>query len=368
MVACRLGRTEYVKILVAANADQSTRNAKGENVIHAAVTGNPKADQLRDLFNALDAGLRTSLFLQRKNLHENGNTPLHAWVEQASGVQPDDVSRYRYRYYNRSVASPYGNEKDAVDMLNLLLEYSEGEELEMLNGAGDTCLHTAIMHNKVSLARVLVDFKPRLLYRENAVGRTPAEVAHDRLVGQKLSKPDCLKLDKDNHATAVTTKKVEDIAHKSEFAAKTPEEIKELLSGLGLSDSYDTEVASKIPGSMGSGHSNHKWLSNKEAKQVMWDLCHTMMARHPAHRRLVSLNEANDVAKRLSEKYSASRYFSIQAQGEDDNGDVEEKEDTTIDFATQQLNSRLSSAWKTKGDKELIQESFRDCSECGDYH
>ncbi|KAF4971655.1 hypothetical protein FZEAL_9782 [Fusarium zealandicum] len=380
MVACRLGRTEVVRILVAANADQSTRNQKGENILHASLAGNPMAHQLRELLDLLDPSLRSHLFLQRKNLQENGNTPLHTWVSQASGVQSDDdVNRYRHRYYYRSYDSnlydkPYDNrEKDAVHMLKLLLEYSQGDELEMLNGAGDTCLHTAIMYDMISLVHVLVEFRPSLLYRENAVGRTPAEVAHDRLMGQRFLKPASPKLDRHSRAKVVVKKNVEEFATKASLVAQTAEQRERLLSGLGLSNTYNPDMVSQIRCSMGEGENGHRQkLQGKAVKDVMWDLCRTAMDKHPEHRRLVSLNEANDVAKRLGEKYSASRYFSIQARDEDE--EKEEKEDeTTVDFALQALNSRLSTSWETKRDDDdgsVVSDSGRNayCSDCGDFH
>lgn len=374
MVACRLGRVDFVKILVAANADQSTRNVKGENILHAAVSRNPKAHQLRGLLAVLDAGLRSHLFLQRKNLHENGNSPLHTWVSQASGVQPENPNRYRYgSYYNSYSSKPYGREQDAVQMLQLLLEYSKGEELEMLNGAGETCLHTAIMHNMLSLVHVLVTFKPSLLYRENAVGRTPAELAHDRLTGVRFAKPEDMKLDKDDKVVSLVNKKPEEFANKASLEVQTPEQTRELLASLDLSGTYGTYEISKILRSMGVGKDGHgDKLSDEAIKPVMWDLCLTTMEKYPGKRRLVSLIEANDVAKRLGEKYSASRYFSVQAREEDnqDEADKEDKEDkATTDFATDQLTTRLNDAWKQKDDEsDNESKSGNYCSDCGEYH
>ncbi|KAK7424963.1 hypothetical protein QQX98_000241 [Neonectria punicea] len=377
MVACRLGRLEFVKILLEANADQSTRNSKGENILHAALAGNPKAEQLRGLLDVLDIGLRSHLFMHRKNLNENGTTPLHTWVSQASGVQPENTNRYnRYNsYYNSYVNKPYKKERDAVQMLKLLLEYSKGEELEMLNGAGDTCLHTFIMYNMLSLAHVLVTFKPSLLCRENAVGRTPAEVAHDRLTGVRFAKPKDLTLDKHNKALALASTKPEEFANKAIPGPKAPEQTAELLAGLDLSGTYSRDEISRILGSMGIGKNGHgdSKLDEEATKAVMWDLCLTAMEKHPSKRRLVSLNEANDVAKRLGEKYSASRYFSIQARNEDEDDADEDQEDKEItDFATDQLRSRLSDAWKVKDDEKVESDSESDaasyCSNCGEYH
>ncbi|KPM38970.1 hypothetical protein AK830_g7594 [Neonectria ditissima] len=368
MVACRLGRVEFVKILLGGNADQSTRNSKGENILHAALAGNPKAKQLRGLLDILDTGLRSHLFLHRKNLNENGTTPLHTWVSQASAVPPENTNRYnRYNcYYNSYVTKPYSNERDAVQMLELLLEYSKGEELEMLNGAGDTCLHTIVMQNMLSLAHVLITFKPSLLYRENAVGRTPAEVAQDRLTGVRFAKPKNLDLNKDNKAPALKNKKPQEFADKAAQESETSEQTMKLLADLDLSGTYSKNEVSQILGSMGVRKNDHgnNILSDEAAKGVMWDLCLTATEKHPSKRRLVSLNEANDVAKRLGEKYSASRYFSIQARNEDDDDvDKEDQEDKEItDFATDQLRSRLGQAWVVKGSKKADSDSESDAA------
>lgn len=377
MVACRLGRVDFVKILLEANADQSTRNAKGENILHAALTHNPKAAQLKPLLDLFDADLRSHLFLQRKNLHENGTTPLHTWVSQACGVQEDN-GRYRYNYYSSYNTKPYTKEKDVVDMLKLLLEYSKGEELEMLNGAGDTCLHTAIMNDMVSLVNVLVQFKPRLLYRENAVGRTPAEVAHDRLTGQKFAKPETLTLNKHEKLAHLPNDKPGEYADQARLKNKTPEQLKEMLTKVGLSGHYDRDVIVQILASMGVENNYHgTQLTDKAKKQVIWDICDTAMAEHTDKRRLVSLNEANDVAKRLGEKYTASRYFSIEARNEgEDSADEEEKEEKkkqATDFSVEQLNNRIGKAWKNEEEKDEEKEEDDDedkdwCDNCGEYH
>ncbi|KAF4945373.1 hypothetical protein FGADI_12012 [Fusarium gaditjirri] len=351
MVACRLGRIDAVKILLATNADQSTRNQRGENIIHAAIERNPKAYQLRELLDLLDPGLRGHLFLQRKNLNENGTTPVHAWISQVSGMTLGADHRYNYRRYNGSgYAEPYiGQEKELVLMLKLLLEYSKGEELEMLNGAGDTCLHTAIMTGMIAAVRVLVEFKPSLVYRENAVGRTPAELAHDKLTSQKFTMPDKPSIKDRNRVHDALRKNSEEFIQEAAMDAHSVEQRRSLES-LGLSDTYKPQEVPLILASMGvEKNRSSKRLESRSINLVLWDLCRTTMKQHPGKRRLVSLNEANDVAKRLGEKYSASRYFSVQARVDDEEIDPDEKESgTTIDFAVQEMKSRLSQAWQKK--------------------
>lgn len=370
MVACRMGRKDFVKILVGANANQSVRNSNGENIIHAAIAQNPKAEQLREMLELLDPDLRSHLFLQRKSLQENGTTPLHTWVSQACKIMD---SQRRSAYYGNPKAYP--DEKDMVEMLKLLLHYSKGEELEMLDGAGDTSLHTAIMRNHVSVVKVLVESKPTLIYRENAVGRTPAEIAHDRLLEERFAKPSAPAPAPSFKLEDLEGRKPETFIHKARLQGKTPEEKREMLGKVGLSQDYDPEDIVKIFASMGLEKGQNKdELTARVQKQVIWDLCQTAMAKNPDKRRLVSLNEANDVAKRLGEKYSASRYFSVQAREEDDDGeDPEEKESkTTSDFAVQQMNTRLSKAWKTdesvEEDGEDQDEDAEWCSNCGEVH
>ncbi|KAM0251165.1 hypothetical protein ACHAP5_001762 [Fusarium lateritium] len=351
LVACRLGRIDAVKILLAANADQSVRNQKGENIVHAAISCNPKAHQLRELLDLLDPDLRSHLFLQRKNLSENGTTPLHTWVSRASGREAGNNSRNDWRRYSGyGWNMPYDrDEKELVSMLNLLLEYSKGEELEMLNGAGDTCLHTAIMTDMLAVVRVLVQFKPSLLYRENAVGRTPAEVAQDQLTGQKFTMPDKPSLNGQDHVGDIVKKYEEDFVHETAVDGRIFEQTRDLLQELGLSDTYKSNDVPMILASMGvEGYrsENNNKLGGRTIDEVLWDLCRTAIQKHPGSRRLVSLNEANDVAKRLGEKYAASRYFSVQARVDDEDDDGEEKEaNNTVDFAVQETNSRLSQAW-----------------------
>ncbi|KAK2683117.1 hypothetical protein RAB80_001063 [Fusarium oxysporum f. sp. vasinfectum] len=351
MVACRLGRIDAVKILLAANADQSARNQRGENILHAAIERSPKAYQLRELLDLLDSGLRSHLFLQRKNLNENGTTPVHAWISQVSGMTLGADNRNNYRRYNGSgYAKPYiGQEKELVLMLKLLLEYSKGEELEMLNGAGDTCLHTAIMTGMIAAVRVLVEFKPSLVYRENAVGRTPAELAHDKLTSQKFTMPDKPSIKDRNRVHDTLRKNSEEFIQEAAMDAHSTEQRRSLES-LGLSDTYKPQEVPLILASMGvEKNRSSKRLESGSIDLVLWDLCRTTMKQHPGKRRLVSLNEANDVAKRLGEKYSASRYFSVQARVDDEEVDPDEKESgTTIDFAVQEMKSRLSQAWETK--------------------
>jgi hypothetical protein len=320
MTACWFGRVDFVKILIDAGADQSVRNKAGVNILHAALKGKPKAKQLRPFLDILDADLLSHLFITRSNLHETGTTPLHAWVTDVSVPKP------AYSYGTQPAR--YKKTSDALEALALLLEYSKGAELEMLNGAGDTCLHSAIMQDCAFLVEALLKYRPKLLYRENAVGRTPAEVALDRLTAEKFKQPNTITLP--NAAKSVTT----------------------LLSKPAKSF-VEAKPKARVP----------------TAKEKVWQICAKFLAEHPDKRRLVSLNEANDVAKRLGENsiyQRNSRYFRIQARDDDDAEDDDEKEDKREtdkdDFATLMKNKKWPEQWK------LREWQYPVCEGCGKRH
>jgi ankyrin repeat protein len=380
LVAGRLGRTQFVKILLGGNADQSARNAKGENILHKILAGNPSAHRLRPLLESLDPDLRAHLFSQRKNLSENGTAPLQAWVAQVCGAGKPMATRNSYYAYGWEPLPYEKREDDVLDVLKLLLEFSnEGKGLDMLNGAGDTCLHTAIMHHQVTIAKALIDFKPSLLYRENAVGRTPAEVAYDTLTSAQLAKPENITTERGDSIGHLAKRAANEFAADAVVKALVPSEVKAQLEGLGLSGDYSAEELTAIHGSTGlAGKKVVRRAKDALAKQAIWDFCYTAMKNHSGTRRLVSLNEANDVARRLGEQETNSRYFSVQTrkdeyedeEDKEDKEDKDEKDDKDIDdFAAKELSSRLNSAWRAVSNDEYAEEmGLEKCDVCALYH
>ncbi|KAG6005267.1 hypothetical protein E4U21_000304 [Claviceps maximensis] len=373
MIACRLGRTNLAKILVDAGADQSTRNLKGENILHACLSRLPKATQLKSMLDLFDEGLRGHLFVQRKNITENGTTPLHTWICQASGLGSTGEVEAGHRYYSY-VKHPdyqtYEDERDVVETLKLVLGYSQGRELDLLNGAGETCLHTAVKKDMLSIVKVLVDHNPHQIYRENAVGRTPAELAHDGFIDKLFTRPELPKNDKSDKATKLVDKSIDEYRDEAALGGKADTLLRADIADLGLSEAYTTEDLVRIVRAMGIGEGKlTRDLSNTKLKAVIWDLLATAMRKHPGKRRLVSLNEANDVARRLGEKHTGSRYFDdviSPRRNEDDaavsveNGNDREE---VGDFVTKTLADRLESAWlepkketDEEGDEEIDDE------------
>lgn len=361
MIACRLGRIDFVKILIAAGADQSTRDDNGENIVHAVIQQKTRVCRARKLLNLLDSDLRKHLFQQRRSLKTNGLTPLHAWI--LSGM---------YSYNQES-------SKTIVAMLKLILEYSNGEELEMLNGGGDTCLHSAVSQGQIAVIRTLVDFRPQLLYRENAVGRTPAEFARDRLASVIFKQPGSNGYhyyDEESKSRALSMKKRDqsefflDNTSQDEALKKQADE---MHKASGLSETYTPHQLARILGAMGLDNPKNHDKGNLETedldKHVIWDLCSSAMRKHAGKRRLVSLNEANDVARRLGESETTSRYFSVNSRRDND-GEVSDKEEDDTkkvdDFVAQSLGG--STAWQTRrlGKEEF--DKLPKCAICGMRH
>ena len=190
----------------------------------------------------------------------------------------------------------YKNEKKALNMLTLLLDISaetSSRALQTTDGTGETPLHTLASSDlavAVPLARKVIEFDSRLLFKENAVGRTPAELARDRFVANEIHEPQLKTWWSDTSVTTLKNKPT------SEFVnwKRTDSEPKVL-----------SVVAQ------------------------MWNLCEDAMAKFEQlpKRRLVSLHEANDVAKRLGEQYIPDRYkFTINQYEEENKEDESDSE------------------------------------------
>lgn len=361
MIAYKLGRFGFAKILIEAGADQSTRNDHGETLAHAAVDVMGHTCRVRDMLNLLDSDLRKHLFQQRTSLKDSGITPLHAWIQKYGG-----------RRHNHS------STKSVVKTMKLILEYSGGDELNMLNSAGDTCLHTAVSQGELAIIRTLVDFRPQLMFRENAVGRTPAEVARDKVAARVFKRPDDLRYryyaEAPSKALDLKTRDEEDfvldkISQDDLLRSKT----KEMQAASGLGEEYTPHQLARILGAMGVDNPKG-WESNDVGSddlscKVIWDICNQTVRKHTAKRRLVSLNEANDVARRLGESEVTSRYFAVNSRKDDDaeEENVEDDEDKKVaDFV--QHSFAGAQGWLLSNMDPKAREAIPKCAECDERH
>lgn len=162
----------------------------------------------------------------------------------------------------------------------------------------------------------MLEHSPKGLHRENAVDRTPAEIAYDLFLAYKVAPPRDIAF---NHHS-FSYHNANDVADK---------------------------LVEQPPGAF-LAQSNQPKFSRKER---VWEIAQEFMARFPGKCRLVSLNEANYVARRLGENYSWQRYYTKQtATDADEQGrDEEEKEEQDnkeeTDYVTTQYAACRTRAW-----------------------
>lgn len=275
-VATSLGRLNLIKILIEHGADQSVKDSNWNNLVHIALSTGPKAPQLRAFLELLDPELRYHLLKERNSLRtSDGRTPLHQLV-----------GSHTFSGFN-------GTLQEHSEQLLVLLEYSKGEELDYLDGTGDTPLHTLLIRGKhPRLARQVLELNPQLLYRENAVGQTPAELAHSMYVQACMTCPP-----RSGHRYGDTS-----IA--GELIRRTPE----VFAVQAQIRTKRSEAGSE---QVSRGGPNERLLR----AQQKYNLANEFAARFPGKRRLVSLHEANDVARRIGETYQGQRYGWNTAEG-----------------------------------------------------
>ncbi|ROV99873.1 hypothetical protein VMCG_06284 [Cytospora schulzeri] len=235
-IACWLGRTNLVKLLIAKGADQAAKDKNWDNILHAALQNDPSPALLADFLEVLDPGLLPHLFRERSGIQtSDGRTPLHRWLDRHVHGFRAEPDRY-------------------MEVLRLLLRYSRGGELDTLDAGGDTPLHTLVRKSAdPAVIGALLAADPQLLYRENAVGRTVVDVAHDMFVRSCVPAP-----------------------------SRWP--------------SYYAET-------------------DRSVAQRVYDFVTEVAGANPGKRRLVSLHEANDVARRIGETYQGQRYGWKVAKG-----------------------------------------------------
>jgi ankyrin repeat protein len=291
-MASWLGRVNLVKVLIANGADQSTKNTSHDNILHAALANNPDAEKLDVFLKALDSDLLADLVLERSGLNvSDGRTPLHRWLATHVKSISDKPEHY-------------------IKVLDLLLGYSKGRELDTLDARGDTPLHTLIREQAdPAVIREILAFNPQLLHRENAVGQTPADVAHDAYVRFCVQQH--------YNSWGYSYHRHEDKSVAQVLLNNQPEEFARLAK--------HGEPPKETP-----------------RVQQIYDLAAEFAAAHPGKRRLVSLHEANDVARRIGETYQGQRYGWKGFEGRK----AQRARQQTVDVLSGRLFTLRLSAWE----------------------
>ncbi|KAE8349898.1 hypothetical protein BDV28DRAFT_151457 [Aspergillus coremiiformis] len=249
-LAYSLNRVDYAKILIKAGASQTVRDSRGNNLIHlllCGIDGNASgtAESIERLLSLLDPHVVTPLLTELSSDSPGSLTPFARWMYHADfhGSKADEM----------------------VDIARIFLKFANGtghRHLEMLDGTGNTPVHYAVKCKLAMMLELMVDRRPDLLYRENATGSTPLDLEKDAWI---LS------------------------------ATSDPPEIG--CPGRRFWNScWDTNesVVDRAPESF--------FTSSCAPKKSLREVCHEGASGKPEKRKLVTLNEANEMVKRLATK------------------------------------------------------------------
>ncbi|KAL8731242.1 MAG: hypothetical protein Q9181_004356 [Wetmoreana brouardii] len=274
------GRADAAKVLINAGADQTTRDSSGKNLVHLAViyaskTNPTDVDSFKTLLGLIDKRVICSLLTERCRNGPGGLTPLAYWLAK--------TNIYYSFYYSSTSHSRF-----ALEIFDVLIDFGGEEAITMMDGSGQFPLHLAVKTSHTRMVKKLLEHDPALLSRENAMGQTALELAHSMYL-QKCAdgNPD-----------------IRGYGHKP-LEQRTPEEFAKTDDEKKMEkdefDDWDTDVART------------------------WKICKEFAEREPRPRRLVSVNEAREVARRLAERKQRERESEEQREEEKEKG-MEKKE------------------------------------------
>ena len=251
-LALKLGNLPAMGILLAAGANQRTRDKKGQNLLHTIweVARSNEINLFKKKVSMLDKKIIPSLLLER-----------------CSGTGPGLLTPLSLYLLNR----PDSNDKD-LGLIEEMLRISGGKDLTVMDGAGDYPLHVQVRDNHRVTAQYLARQRPDLLFRENATGMTPIEVAETRYLQSVCDHEPHLK--GSVQSNGILNQRDEDFEKKE--AGWAPASMQQSISE---NDDDDDNLPLSD-----QGYSNLVRIARA----------------HPQPRSLVSVLDANEVARRLA--------------------------------------------------------------------
>ena len=172
-LACRYGHADAVRLLVAAGADDSAKNAKGETAAHLALM-NPGYGK------KTEPKQRAEILRELKNLdveRDDGRTPLMLLQYETRELLRlflDRGADVNHRDNNGMTALMLYSDKEMIKELLLA-----GADLTLADREGNTALHHALKGYNTGTARYLIR-KGADYNRPNNCGETPAQIAVEK--------------------------------------------------------------------------------------------------------------------------------------------------------------------------------------------
>jgi hypothetical protein len=261
-LAFSLRRTEMVRALIEAGADQTCRDNAGNNICHSLLTAmdvrysKVEAAHLEELLSTIDPRLIVGLFKERTTVLPGAATPFAKWM---------------YDYVKQPMYSSRDIGKTLEDFVEIILKFSQGEDLDAVNSEGDTPVHAAVRYEAAAELRTMLECRPELLFRENATGRTPYEMAQEAYFSSEVfSDPPSV-----NEPTGFGRRR----GHRYRSNR---------LEYKGILDKPTKSFAEDAK-------------DHRTGIEKVWALCKEFAEKSTEHKRkLVSLVEASEVAKRLA--------------------------------------------------------------------
>jgi ankyrin repeat protein len=262
---------EAARVLINAGADQTARDQEGMNLLHQLVCCYGRAgvdiDCVRAMIDLIDKRLIASMCLQRTSAEPGSLTPLALWL-----------------------ARLHGSEEYQVSITRLLLELGGKAQVEALNGEGLTVLHTVARMSSdyhkhsgaLKLAKTLLEHHSELATWENATGKTSLELVEDSALAMKCS------ADGGNN-----TRRRSRYQHGQQSVSVKDLPPREFIKRKRNADDVSDSESDNSPD-----------IKRKRSTEKMRKLLASTQAKLDAEgrgrRRLVTLNEASEVARRLA--------------------------------------------------------------------
>lgn len=260
-IAYRLYDATAAKLLIEAGADQACRDKTGKNILHhllaQTIDSRKMLGVFEEMIKLIDARLLPTLFLERCSDQPGSLTPFARWL---------DVAR----------SQSYGDGLTDAETCGVIIRLSKGAELTLINGEGDTPLHVAVKRSEPHPVQAILGHDQTLLDRENATGRTPFEMAHDSAMTAMCE--DAPPLPNDYRFRARQARRLE---RPEEWVVNVTERNAQSFVDHGKKDCRTDQ---------------------EKVYDIVRKVKSALDAEKKAKRRLVTLNEANEVARRLAAK------------------------------------------------------------------
>ena len=249
LLAFELSRVAAAKMLIKAGANQCARTDAGENALSIILANHDFHDPLllTETLKLFQQNLIQPLLLEKSSTPEPGAmTPLAGLINTCSGQS----------------------------LLEIILRYSEGKDLEILDGAGDYILHTLVRQEDEELVKFIVDYKPEMLQYENATGMTPLEVAETHYLRDIFRHPP-------------------GIVRTEEYSIKDQSSNTSILEEAADRDRKEIDALLAVDADD---------LADRNSAWRIHRLLQKLGEKHIGKRKLVSLLDANEIAARLAKK------------------------------------------------------------------